>query len=170
MTKKETIIVGKILKVHGIKGLLKLKSYMYNPQDIFNYPILFNEDLTKSYKIKFKNNKNEDTFIVSVDDIDDISKAEKLKDLTLYIEKSNLPKTESGEFYFDDLIGLNVLTDSKKSGTILQVNDFGAGSMIEVKWKDGEIETLPFTDDFIKEINLKKKFIMVILPEYITDK
>lgn len=166
----ETVIIGKILKVHGIKGLVKLKSFMQNPKDIFNYPTLYNQDLSESYSVEFKHNKNVDTFIVSINNINDINDAEKLKNLELYIEKNKLPKMEQNEFYYDDLIGLNVLTDSTKKGIILQVADFGAGSMIDVKWDNGEEETIPFTDDFIQEINLKEKYIKVNLPEYVADK
>jgi len=168
--KEQMVLVGKILKTHGIKGLLKLQSYMHDPKDIFNYPTLYNKDLTKEYHIKFKNPKNQNTFIVSINDTTDLEEAEKFRSLELYIKRSELPKTKSDEFYYTDLIGLNVLTDNKKKGKILKVADFGAGSMLEIKWENGEEETIPFNDNFIKEINLKEKYIKIILPEYIDNK
>jgi 16S rRNA processing protein RimM len=166
MTEK-VVLVGKILKTHGVKGLVKLQSYTQNPKDIFNYSVLFNKDLSKQYRIKFKNNLNKNTFIVELNDINNVNDAEKFKDVELYIKRTSLPKLKNNEFYSIDLIGLKVLTDKYKSGIILQVNNFGAGSMIEVEWNDGASETIPLTEHFIKEINLEKKYVKINLPEYI---
>jgi 16S rRNA processing protein RimM len=169
MTKK-TIVAGKILKPHGIKGLLKIKSFMQNPKDIFNYPTLFNKDLTKEYKIDLKHSKNPDTFIISVNNINTPEEAEELRNIELYLERDKLPKTDEDEYYYSDLEGLNILTNGEKKGIVLKVSDFGAGAMLEIEWEDGEEETIPFTDDFIKEVNLKENFVKIILPEYIAEK
>lgn len=164
---KKLILIGKILKAHGLKGLLTLKSYTQNPKDIFKYTPLHNENQTKKYNIKLKNNKKIDTFVVEINNITSKEEADKLVNTDLYIERKKLPKPKTGEFYYEDLIGLKVLTDKNKKGIILKVADFGAGSMIEVKWNNGEEETIPFNNDFIKEINLKEEYIKVNLPVYI---
>ena len=49
MSKK--IFVGKILKSHGVKGNVKLESYMDNPKEIFNYSNDLYDKNNKQFKI-----------------------------------------------------------------------------------------------------------------------
>jgi ribosomal 30S subunit maturation factor RimM len=76
-----------------------------------------------------------------------------------------------------DLIGLDVVNaESKKIGKVINVQDFGAGGMIEIEFteefckanadkKIGKIENFPFKDETFPEINLKKGFIKMEMPE-----
>jgi len=57
-----------------------------------------------------------------------------LKGTQLFVPRSVLPEPEDDEFYFTDLVGLDVKsTDGKRVGTIKDIHDFGAGVMLEIQ-------------------------------------
>jgi ribosomal 30S subunit maturation factor RimM len=48
--KKDWVVVGKIQKTYGIKGLVKIISYCHEPSSIFNYePIILKNTKEKVY-------------------------------------------------------------------------------------------------------------------------
>ena len=182
MSKK--ILIGKVNSVFGIKGAVKVISFCQDPIQIENYP-LFDE---KGNAIKLKiSNKNKAIIgtsgfgnailIATIEGVTDRTQAEKLRGLELFVDRENLDETDEDEFYYVDLIGLDVVNaESKKIGKVINVQDFGAGGMIEIEFteefckanadkKIGKIENFPFKDETFPEINLKKGFIKMEMPE-----
>jgi len=166
---EKNIVVAKILTTHGVKGFVKLESYMEKPKDIFNYSENLYDKNNKQIRIKFVGTSKPNVFITKIDGVDDMDLAKIYKNMELYLDLKLLPKSENDEFYFDELIGLKVESiDKKSSGEIIGVEDFGAGVVIEIKWENEKnTESLPFVDDYFKEINTKKGFVIVDRPEYI---
>ena len=67
MSKK--IVVAKILTSHGVKGFVKLESYMEKPKDIFNYCNDLFDKNNKQFKIKFIGTLKHNIFITQVEGI-----------------------------------------------------------------------------------------------------
>ena len=165
----KNIVVAKILTSHGVKGYVKLESYMEKPKDIFNYSNDLYDANNKKFKINFVGTIKPNIFIIKIDGIDDMDVAKSYRNTELYIDLDLLPKTDDGEYYYNELIGLKVKSvDGKSSGVVINVDDFGAGIVVEIKW-DGEKmeESLPFVEEYFKEINIEEGFIVVERPEYI---
>ena len=72
-----------------------------------------------------------------------------------------LPKIKEDEFYYNDLIGLNVLDQEQKHiAKIISVHNFGAGDLIEVEFiEDEKREYLPFSKEFIVELDLERNYL-----------
>ena len=104
----KAILVGELTKPHGLKGFIKLRSFTQNPKDIFEFD-LYNSDFSKKYSIIFKKPGKQNIFIVEIDGVNDKDEVSKYRDTKLYIKRSQLPLTEVGEFYHEDLKGLKVL-------------------------------------------------------------
>lgn len=165
----KNIVVAKILTSHGVKGFVKLESYMEKPKDIFNYADHLYDKDGKQFKVSFVGTLKPNVFITKVEDILSMEAAKSYRNTELYMDMALLPKTEDDEFYYNELIGLNAKSlDNKSQGVIINVDDFGAGVVVEIKW-DGEKmeESLPFVDDYFKEINIEKGYVVVDRPEYI---
>lgn len=155
------INIGKITKPHGIKGDAKLMSYSQNPADIFNYACLYDENLNK-YNIKKKSLISENYFIVSVNGCVNRNYIEEIAGLNLYINHDMLEAVAEDEYYHQDLKGLELFDQDKKPyGKIVNVENFGAGDILEVKIPDAkDTSYLPFQDEFIIEINIEKGYIL----------
>ncbi len=180
MTKK--ILIGKITAVFGIKGQVKIISYCDIPQNIENYP-LFDE---AGNKIKLEiSNKNKtiigSTFsgdsilIAKIEGINDRTAAQTLRGKEIFTNRQDFNQLKDDEFYHVDLIGLDVINlNSEKIGKVVNIYDYKAGAMLEIKFNKSDIknnrekvENFAFKNEIFPEVNLKKGFIKIDMPEII---
>ena len=157
MYSKDFILVGSIVGLHGLKGYLKVKSFLENPKDIFKFDEYFINKLSFS-SILLKFNKKS-VFICELIGINSIEEAKKFVNNDIFIYKSSLPKTDEDEIYLNDLISFNVELESGLClGELVKFYDFGAGPIIGVKQGNTE-KMLPFSDNFIINIDQDLKLI-----------
>ena len=80
-------------------------------------------------------------------EISDRSAAEALRGQLVTIPRAALPPLEEGEYYFADLLGLPCESAAGETlGTVVSVENFGAGDLLEVERPDGRRVMLPFRD------------------------
>ena len=85
-------------------------------------------------------------------EIADRNAAEALRGTELTVPRSALPLLEPGEYYHVDLIGLAVVTDAREAaGTVVAVENFGAGDILEIEQPDGRRFMVPVTHAEIGE-------------------
>jgi len=70
--------------------------------------------------------------------------AEGLRGTSLTVPRTELPPIAPGEMYVADLIGLPAHADGAPVGTVVAVENYGAGDLIEVERPDGSRFMLPF--------------------------
>ena len=99
----------------------------------------------------------------------DRNAAEALRGTELFVPRERLPEPEDDEVYVHDLIGLPVhLRDGSLLGEIVDVADYGAGDLIDVK-VEGRKDTvlIPFADQYVLETAEDR--IVVDLPDGFLD-
>lgn len=158
------ILIGKITAPHGIKGAVKIISFAEKPIDIFKYNVF--DKNNNIINIKRIGTLNNGMFISQIDNIKDRNEAEKLRNVELFINRSDLEELKENEFYIDDLIGMIVKSD-KEDGLIKNVYNYGAGDVLEIEWKNKKNEDIPFNNNYIKSIDIENKIIYINKPEYI---
>ena len=157
MYSKDFILVGSIVGLHGLKGYLKVKSFLENPKDIFKFGEYFIDKLSFS-SILLKFNKKS-VFICELEGINSIEEAKKFVNKDIFICRLSLPETDEDEIYLNDLISFKVELESGLClGELVKFYDFGAGSIIGVKQGYTE-KMLPFSDNFIINIDQDLKLI-----------
>lgn len=162
--------VGVITGAHGIKGQVKLRSFTSDPLDIENYSPLLNETGTRCFEMQI-DGETRQGLIATIKGIRDRNAAEALKGAQLFTEKSKLPPAEEEEFYYDELIGLDVRDNTGVIlGKVVALYDFGAGDIIEMKLTAGGKEMYPFTRQNFPEIRSEEGYILAELPEIIDPK
>ena len=163
---KDYIIVGKIVGVKGLKGELKIKSFTQDLESIVDYEIFdsqLNPYFIESYYFKG------DILIALFENINSIEIAQTLVNKNLYIKKSSLPNLQEDNFYYVDLLNLDVLDFKTKNliGKVYSVDNFGAGDILEIKKLDNSLFMLSFNKANVVNVNLEKKFIEIIYPDEI---
>ncbi|HSQ97219.1 MAG TPA: ribosome maturation factor RimM [Rickettsiales bacterium] len=163
------IVIAKILTTHGVRGFVKLESFMEKPKDIFNYSDNLYDKNNKQIKINFVGTSKPNIFVVKIEGVEDMDLAKNYRNLELYIDLSLLPHTKEEEFYFNELIGLKTESFDKKSkGKIVGIDNFGAGIVVEIEWEnEKDLESIPFIKDYFREVNAKDGYVIVERPEYI---
>lgn len=157
----KNILVGKIVAAHGIKGCIKIKSYTVPPTAICEYSPLI-DTTGKEYKISLKSAGKNDVIIVSIDDINDRNAAELLKGIELYTPRSSVIDNDE-DLLIPELIDFKVIDNKEKEiGKIINVLNYGAGSILEVEIIGVEkTALLSMNKDSVIEINNKKGYIKI---------
>lgn len=154
------IYIAKITKPHGIRGQAKIISYAQPPENVFNYPCLYDKDL-KEYNLK-NNGQKDNVFVITFNQNTSRNYTEEIIGTELYITKEMLSPAGEDEYYNRDLEGLNIIDKSNKlHGYVLEIHNFGAGDLIEMQILDKKDTIfLPFDKEFIFEVNLDRKHLV----------
>lgn len=157
---QKTVCIAEVMTAHGVRGLVKLRCHLEDPQDLKNYTPLFDAK-GKAYEVVLKNPIKND-WIAEIKGIADRNNAEKLRGLKLYIPHEALPETDDDEFYYEDLIGCKAIgTDGSEMGSVIGVENFGAGDLLEVKPLSGPSYYLPMAEPYVQDINLEDRTIVI---------
>lgn len=163
MAPRDMVLVGAITGAHGIRGEVKLRSFTADPAAIASYSPLETAAGGKIEVTRVRPNK--DGFIAILKGVADRNAAEALRGTELFVPRERLPEPEDDEVYVHDLIGMPVhLADGSLLGEIVDVADYGAGDLIDVK-VDGRKDTvlIPFASQYVLEAAEDR--IVVDLPE-----
>ena len=122
-------------------------------------------DTLDSYKITLKNKHKGEIWLAHIDGITDKDAADALNGTQLYCDRDHLPELDDDEIYFTDLIGMECTDEEGQTvGTVVAVENFGAGDVIEIKPDSGQSFYLSYTDKTVLKIDDK---ITVSLPEMV---
>lgn len=160
-TSDKRICIGKISSAHGVKGLVKILPYCED-LELLNGTLFTSEDGDKTLSIKIKNSQGKHV-LASIEGITTPEDAKKLKS-SLFVQREALPEIDNdGEFYIEDLIGMDIKNTSQETiGTLLVVDNFGAGDLLEIKpSQGGATYYVPFQDEYVVNINVEERFITV---------
>ncbi len=165
MTQNHKICVGVFLGPHGVRGQVRLGSFTDDPESIFTYEPLTDEEGSRVFALTARG-VGKDHYIVSVKGCATREDAEELKGTRLYAARDALPPEGEGEYYHADLIGLEARDASGATiGVVENVFDYGAGTFLEIKPANAKSFMLPFKDAFVPVVDIKSGFVKVVLPE-----
>jgi 16S rRNA processing protein RimM len=153
------ILVGEIGRPHGVRGLVKLRSFTADPDAIASYGPLTDEAGTRRIALTVLAEG-----LGRIEGVADRDAAARLTGTRLYVERDRLPPAEDDEFYLADLVGLAAATEAGQSlGTVRAVEDHGAGAFLVL---DGPPERmLPFTRAVVPVVDIAGGRLVVALPE-----
>lgn len=157
------VCIGQIVNVHGLKGMVKIRPYLTNPMDIGHFGPLTDKDGHRSFDVKPQSLKG-DFVLAFIKGITDRTTAEKMKGQYLYIERNQLPDNQNG-FYYCDLIGMTVLENGQKFGVVENVQNYGAGDILEIKTLKGRIFSFDFSKATFPRVDLSSREMDIIVPK-----
>ena len=160
------ICLGVITGAHGVRGLLRIKSFTAAPADIAAYGPLEDEAGTRRFEVTVKG-ETKGLVLAALAGVEDRDAAEALKGTRLYIERAALPPLEDEEeYYHADLIGLMAETrDGQGLGRVVAVHNFGAGDLLEIAPDEGPTLMLPFTKAAVPRVDLTAGRLVAEPPE-----
>jgi len=142
--KKVTLAV--IIGAHGVGGELRLKLFA---DDLKPYPRLLAGD--RAFTVKSLRGGGAAT-IARFAEVADRNTAEALRGTLLQVPRSELPPLAEGEYYHSDLIGLPCIdSEGAAVGTVVEIENFGAGDVIEIERPDGKRFMVPMRPEAVPE-------------------
>ncbi len=159
LSQPEYVIIGQILAPWGINGKLKVEVTTDFPQQRFNpgSKVYVNRqpmtiDSTEWHKGKA---------IIKLISIDSIEQAQRLRGQAIEIHHSQLQPLPEGQYYYFQLIGLEVqTTQGELLGKITEILTVESNDIYVVSGNNGEI-LIPAIDDVVKSIDLDKGRIII---------
>jgi 16S rRNA processing protein RimM len=162
LSAQKQINVGKVSGVFGIKGWIKVFSFTEPRENILSYSPWILKKGSSSKIVKIIDGKLQGRAVVAqLDGVIDRDQAADLTGWDVLIMQSQLPATEVGEYYWSDLIGLNVENlQGIRLGVVDSLLETGANDVLIIKG-DREL-AIPFLQGHtVFEIDLDQGRMLV---------
>ena len=138
----DQVILAAIAGAHGIGGEVRLKLFAEGLDSLKRHETLFAGDRPLTLKSVRPGSAGA---VARFAEIGDRAAAEALRGQLLSVPREALPPLGEGEYYHADLIGLAVVdVAAAPLGTVVAVENFGAGDLLEVERPDGKRALIPF--------------------------
>ena len=145
------ILIGVISSPHGIKGDCIIKSFTSPVSNIGKIAIV-NKKM-EDIKLKIIKQNSDGDLICRLKHINTRNDIELLKGHKLFCLRSTLPTLSNDEFYIGDIKNLDVVNNNLELiGVVVNIYNFGAGEIIEIKFNENKIELFPFTKELFPTI------------------
>jgi 16S rRNA processing protein RimM len=150
----------------GVRGEIRVKAFTAAPAAIGDYGVLTDETGARRFALKVVRPLRDDMVVARVEGVTDRDEAAKLTNVGLYARRDQLPPPAEGEFYHDDLVGLEArLADGRALGRVVAVLNYGAGDILEIAPAGGgDSKLLPFTAATAPTVDFEAGFVVVVPP------
>ncbi|MBT8448880.1 MAG: ribosome maturation factor RimM [Gammaproteobacteria bacterium] len=159
------MILGRISSVFGVKGWVKIVSHTQPKENIFSYPVCLVKRDSKWHEVKLLNGKPQGkTLVAQLQGVTTREQAEEWIGTTIAVTRDMLPEPDKGDYYWVDLIGLEVMSvQGQKMGTVVKLMETGSNDVLVVKDSTQNAEVLiPWLDQqVIKDVDLTSGVITV---------
>ena len=150
MVEDKPVTLAAITGAHGVTGEVRLKLFGEGVE-AFSAHRRFNGGALTLRKVR---DDGKGGAIARFAEVVNRSAAEALRGTVLTVPRSALPPLAEGEYYHADLIGLAVISDAGEPlGTIIAVENFGAGDVLEIERIDGKRFMVPMRLEAVPEWN-----------------
>ena len=169
----DAVEVGRIVDAWGIKGWFKVLPYSADPEALFSskrWFLLPAEKGARTFsgvaKLAIKEAKvHSDTVVASAHEVDDRGAAEAMRGARIFVSRSSFPTAEKDEYYWVDLIGLNVVNrEGVTLGVVRELLSTGAQTVLVMEYEqDGKTQErmIPFVSIYVDDVDLSAGRILV---------
>ena len=157
------LTAGKITGCYGIKGWVRIHSYTEPMENFLGFERWLLKRRDGLDPVVFDSGKRHGKGLVAhIEGVDDRTAAETFKGLEVVVEADSLPRLDNGEFYWHELVGLQVWCrdgdDRVLLGEIDHLLDTGANDVLVLKPCEGSIDDrerlIPYlVDDVVTRVD-----------------
>ncbi len=162
------IVLGRIAAPFGVRGWVKVQVFGDDPQAWAHMPHWWLGAEEQAADAAWQTRPLAECklhgkgLVVRFEGIEDRNAAEQLGGLYVGAPREALPETAKNEFYWADLIGLDVVNQAdERLGRVAELVRAGAHEVLDVRDADGSQRLLPFVAAVIKEVDLAGRRIRV---------
>ena len=155
MAGSDIVVLGRLADPYGMQGWLRLHSFGDDPLVWREMPVWWvgneggpwREHRLKALKV------HGEGLVVLLDGIPDRTAAEAMKGLLVGAPRAALPQTEEDEYYWADLVGLEVInTAGERLGKVAGLIETGANAVLRVVDDAGLERLMPFVSAVVRAV------------------
>ena len=155
--------IGRIVNTHGIHGEIKIQPWCDNMEIFETVGTLYTADGAKLTIDSVRYHKG--NVMLKLHGFNNINQVECFKGSVIFAERENLPPLNEGEFYLQDMLGMDVVEDGEKLGIFHDFIEIAGRRLYIIKADTGEEFMLPAVPEFIRKIDIGSKVMTVIIPK-----
>jgi len=131
---QERILLGHVTGVSGLKGWVKVHSDTSPRENIVAYPSWWLEQAGKWHRVNVMDGRPQGkTIVAHLEGVATPEQASELIGAKIAVERSAMPVLKTGEFYWTDLVGMQVQTvEGVYVGTACRLFETGANDVLVV--------------------------------------
>ena len=135
------IALAAVAGAHGVEGEVRLKLFSDSVESLSRHKKLHVGGAERRL-LAVRDGKMP---VARFEGIVDRAAAEALRGSLVEVERSALPALEEGEYYHADVIGLQCQDRLGNAvGTVIAVENYGAGDLLEIETESGKRSLIPF--------------------------
>ncbi|SFC46906.1 16S rRNA processing protein RimM [Polaromonas sp. OV174] len=178
----DAVEVGRILDAWGVKGWVKILPHSTDPDAILSAKSWFLQAPDAKFRPGFnafpgtvslrvdEAKIHSDSVVAKISGLDDRNAAEALRGVRIFLPRSSFPTASKDEYYWVDLIGLNVVNrEGVALGCVRDLMATGPHSVLCVEYtetkEDGASSTaermIPFVSAYVDAVDIAGKCITV---------
>ncbi|EGJ44526.1 ribosome maturation factor RimM [Streptococcus sanguinis] len=165
--------VGKIVNTQGLQGEMRVLSVTDFAEERFkkgNILALFDKKDQFVMDVEIASHRKVKNFdIIKFKGMYHINDIERFRDFTLKVREEDLTDLEDGEFYYHEIIGLEVYENDVLLGRIKEILQPGANDVWVVKRKGKRDLLLPYIPPVVLGIDIEQGRVDVEIPEGLDD-
>ena len=167
----ETLVVGRITAVFGVRGWVKVHSYTKQLEAVFDYQPWWVDMPEGRQKIQVDDWKRHgDGLVAHLKGVDDRDIARTWCQQYIHVDKALLPDLSNQEFYWHQLEGLAVTSHFEgqeiRMGVVKSLLETGANDVLVVEGDaqsvDRQERLIPYAEQFVTSIDVENGTIDVI--------
>lgn len=163
MATDDLVVVGSLGAPHGVRGWIKVNSALVPPASLLDFDTWLLADGPDAWtQVDIKSSRSAGrTLTVLLDACEDRDTAASLTGLEIALPRAALPPAEEGEYYWQDLLGMQVVNlEGFELGTIKDLMETGANDVLVL---EGPQERLvPFVmDEVVKTVDFEAQVVTV---------
>ena len=163
--KKAYLECGKIINTHGVVGAVKIDPWCDSPDVLASLKTVYFLKGGEYSPVKIVKASVFKRFVLAtLEGINDIDEAARLKETVIYAAREDLP-LEEGDHFIADLIGLPIIDaeSGRVYGTLTGVINTGASDIYEIDTEDGQ-KMMPAVEEFVKNVDTEKGIFVSVIP------
>ena len=154
------VALAAVAGAHGVRGEVRLKLFAESAESLARYSRMIVAGVERAARIQ----PDAKGATARFEGIADRSAAEGLRGALVEVERDALPALDEGEYYHADLIGLTCFSHGGETvGSVVAVENFGAGDLLEIEKTDGKRALIPFRDGIADLVDAR----IVLDPEFL---
>lgn len=158
----EYLVIGKVLRPHGVRGELRIQMHSHHPSHLSQVETVYLGEDHRPHKLKsFRLHQR--ILLMTLEGFDDRDKADTLREELVSVKVDQAVPLEEGEYFYHQIIGLSVVTDEGEVlGAVAEIIRTGANDVYVVRGQGGEV-LLPAIRSVILKIE-PPQMIVHLLP------
>ncbi len=155
------VVIGKVLDTYGLRGELKVQIYL-DKRHWSKIKRIFLKRKGGEYvpfSVEYAKQYGKDYLILRFEGFRSIEEVEPFRGAKIFLPRAELPKRKRGEYYYFELEGVEVFTESgRHMGRVSGIIEQSPYDLLEVD--EGKLY-IPFVSALVKEVNLKEGKLVV---------